>query len=435
MSSVPDSRTKTLPMADTAAATDPRSILDKYEAADRPYDPVGIPEINHWARYTGPAQLGLTLRAVLKEIALYANAEGYAHPSQDTIAARLECSRATVNRAVMALEAFGLLRIEKVARENDQPYNRYRLAGVDTGWIPEPMDPEEKPTMLGVVRAVNKVKDRQMAQLADMVIRMSRGERINVTESHVAPFVVVVSTDQDTDKDNTTTTTLSVTLRDVALSNVTESYIAPSQEEAVDPKHATVDEEYERRKAEVTEWVEANMDSISFEKIAPAIRYFVENYDSAPKGSLSFLEQRVAIGKEKELKNRPKPTRVEPDRQKYLDAYRQRWGVTPDEENDGTFYVAEGEGSPEAAKLWRAVLGELEPQLPRSAFQTWLKDTKGHSIDDETFVVVAPTTFAVAWLQRRMYNAIQKTIEKVTTKPLEVFFAVQPVNDTPAQGD
>ena len=53
-------------------------------------------------------------------------------------------------------------------------------------------------------------------------------------------------------------------------------------------------------------------------------------------------------------------------------------------------------------EIWKAVLGELQLQLPRPAFETWLKNTDGVSYDEHQFVVEAPTPFAVAWLERRM---------------------------------
>ena len=74
---------------------------------------------------------------------------------------------------------------------------------------------------------------------------------------------------------------------------------------------------------------------------------------------------------------------------------------------------------------WRAVLGELQLQMPRPAFETWLRQTEGVSYDDQQFIVEAPTPFAVAWLERRMYQAIQKTVEKVVHRPLEVQFQVR----------
>ena len=74
--------------------------------------------------------------------------------------------------------------------------------------------------------------------------------------------------------------------------------------------------------------------------------------------------------------------------------------------------------------LWRAVLGELELQLPRPTFETWLKNTEGVSHDERQFVVAVPTAFAVEWLERRMYQAIHKAVEKVAQRPLDVQFRV-----------
>ena len=76
-------------------------------------------------------------------------------------------------------------------------------------------------------------------------------------------------------------------------------------------------------------------------------------------------------------------------------------------------------------EVWRAVLGELQLQLPRPTFETWLKQTEGVSCDGQSFVVEVPTAFAVAWLERRMYQSIQKTVEKVAKQPLEIHFQVK----------
>jgi chromosomal replication initiator protein len=81
-------------------------------------------------------------------------------------------------------------------------------------------------------------------------------------------------------------------------------------------------------------------------------------------------------------------------------------------------------------EIWKAVLGELQLQLPRPTFETWLKQTDGVSYDEHQFVVEAPTPFAVAWLERRMYNVIQKTVEKVTEQPLDVLFRVRQGQET-----
>ena len=76
-------------------------------------------------------------------------------------------------------------------------------------------------------------------------------------------------------------------------------------------------------------------------------------------------------------------------------------------------------------EVWRATLGELQLQLPRTIFDTWLKPTEGISYRDSHFVVEVPNPFAVAWLERRMYQSIQKTVEKVTGGPVEIQFQVK----------
>lgn len=82
-------------------------------------------------------------------------------------------------------------------------------------------------------------------------------------------------------------------------------------------------------------------------------------------------------------------------------------------------------------EVWRAVLGELQLQLPRATYETWLKQTEGVGCDGQSFVVAVPTAFTVAWLERRMYQSIQKTVEKVAKQPLEIHFQVR---DTGANG-
>ena len=88
-----------------------------------------------------------------------------------------------------------------------------------------------------------------------------------------------------------------------------------------------------------------------------------------------------------------------------------------------------------AREVWRAVLGDLQLQLPRPTFETWLRPTNGLTYDDYTFVVEAPSPFAVEWLERRMYHALQKTLRKISGREFELqlrvktesnFYAVEP---------
>jgi len=71
------------------------------------------------------------------------------------------------------------------------------------------------------------------------------------------------------------------------------------------------------------------------------------------------------------------------------------------------------------------VLGDLQMQLPRPTFETWLKSTEGVADDGQSFIVEAPTPFAVEWLERRMFHALQRTLEKVADRPLQLQLRVR----------
>ncbi len=70
-------------------------------------------------------------------------------------------------------------------------------------------------------------------------------------------------------------------------------------------------------------------------------------------------------------------------------------------------------------------MGDLQMQLPRPTFETWLKPTEGVAENGQTFVVEVPTSFAVEWLEKRMFHALQRTLEKVAGYPLQLQLQVR----------
>ena len=75
---------------------------------------------------------------------------------------------------------------------------------------------------------------------------------------------------------------------------------------------------------------------------------------------------------------------------------------------------------PDARSLWAAVLADLQLKLPRPTFETWLKPTAGAAFQGDRFIVVAPTPFAVEWLQQRMFHALQSALERAAGRGLEL---------------
>lgn len=75
-------------------------------------------------------------------------------------------------------------------------------------------------------------------------------------------------------------------------------------------------------------------------------------------------------------------------------------------------------------QIWDAALGELQLQVARPAFETWLKDTDGVEHRDGEFVVGTANAFVSEMLEHRMYPLIERAIEHVIGEPTSVRFQV-----------
>ncbi|MCY4623966.1 MAG: hypothetical protein OXC99_03060, partial [Chloroflexi bacterium] len=75
-------------------------------------------------------------------------------------------------------------------------------------------------------------------------------------------------------------------------------------------------------------------------------------------------------------------------------------------------------------KLWDAVLGDLQVQVARPSYDTFLKQTVGIAMDGDCLVVAAPTAFVAEYLLKRMRGVVQRAVERVAREPLDVRFEV-----------
>jgi len=78
--------------------------------------------------------------------------------------------------------------------------------------------------------------------------------------------------------------------------------------------------------------------------------------------------------------------------------------------------------SPQA--VWETALGQLELQVTRSNYDTWLRGTVGLRFDDGIFVVGAASDFATEWLRSRLQPLIAKTLAGIVGLHISVAFEV-----------
>jgi chromosomal replication initiator protein len=78
-----------------------------------------------------------------------------------------------------------------------------------------------------------------------------------------------------------------------------------------------------------------------------------------------------------------------------------------------------------ADEIWQAALGELQLQLTKATFDTWLKNTCAVSYEDGTFVVAVENAFARDWLYNRLMSVVKRTLCTITHSTIELRFVVR----------
>ncbi|MCA9872718.1 MAG: chromosomal replication initiator protein DnaA [Anaerolineales bacterium] len=78
--------------------------------------------------------------------------------------------------------------------------------------------------------------------------------------------------------------------------------------------------------------------------------------------------------------------------------------------------------SPETA--WKATLGELELQMTKATFNTWLKDARLLACEDNEFVIGVRNDYAKDWLENRLQDTILRTLSAIVGQPINIRFVV-----------
>lgn len=77
-----------------------------------------------------------------------------------------------------------------------------------------------------------------------------------------------------------------------------------------------------------------------------------------------------------------------------------------------------------AYNVWQATLAQLQLQVPRQTFETWLRQTEVIDYRENVLVVDAKTAFAKDWLENRLLKVIEATLSSVIGVPTQVRFAL-----------
>jgi chromosomal replication initiator protein len=77
-----------------------------------------------------------------------------------------------------------------------------------------------------------------------------------------------------------------------------------------------------------------------------------------------------------------------------------------------------------AEKAWQAAVGQLEMEMPKAAFDTWVKDTRFITYEDGDFVIGVKNAYARDWLDSRLSSTIARLLAGIMNRTVSVRFIV-----------
>jgi hypothetical protein len=81
-------------------------------------------------------------------------------------------------------------------------------------------------------------------------------------------------------------------------------------------------------------------------------------------------------------------------------------------------------------QAWSSVQAQLQVDMPRASFETWVIDTEAISLDEEVFIVSAKNEYARDWLESRLTSTVQRLLAVILNRSVSVQFIV---GDTPQE--
>jgi chromosomal replication initiator protein len=77
-----------------------------------------------------------------------------------------------------------------------------------------------------------------------------------------------------------------------------------------------------------------------------------------------------------------------------------------------------------AKQIWQAALADLEQQVTRPNYQTWLRHTWAVAHEGDSFVIGAPNSFTAGWLEEKLLPQIRRSLAHVLGRAVDVRIVV-----------
>ncbi|MHC1740259.1 MAG: chromosomal replication initiator protein DnaA [Anaerolineaceae bacterium] len=77
-----------------------------------------------------------------------------------------------------------------------------------------------------------------------------------------------------------------------------------------------------------------------------------------------------------------------------------------------------------AQTAWQAAVGQLQMEMPKASFETWVRSTEVVKYEDGTFIIGVQNAYARDWLEKRLNSTICRILSGLMEGPQKVEFIV-----------
>ncbi len=85
-----------------------------------------------------------------------------------------------------------------------------------------------------------------------------------------------------------------------------------------------------------------------------------------------------------------------------------------------------------AQQAWQAARGQLQMEMPKAAFDTWVRGAEFVSFEDGSFIIGVPNAYARDWLQNRLASTVTRLLTGMMNRTVEVRFVIWQNGNKPA---
>jgi len=85
----------------------------------------------------------------------------------------------------------------------------------------------------------------------------------------------------------------------------------------------------------------------------------------------------------------------------------------------------------DANRAWQTVLGQLQMEMPRASYDTWVRDTRPMSYEDGRLTVGVRNAYARDWLENRLASTVSRLLIGIMNRTVDVDFVVSQQDEKP----